>query len=382
VAVATLQILYWSSVAAIGFTFAGYPLLCYFLGRWLPRPARLLPDLRRPATSFVLVVHNEQNRVVERLRNLLDEQARAGDEILVICDGCTDETEARVQSLGSAQIQLHAVPRAGKASALNRGVALARGEIIVFCDARQTFAPGAVCSLLRHFSDPQTGAVSGNLEIVPSEAGAGRGVDLYWRLEKFVRRWEAAFDSTIGCTGAIYAIRRELFQFLPEDTLLDDVVIPMRISMKGYRVLFDPVAIAWEPQRLEPAKERKRKRRTLAGNYQILFRYPEWMFPWKSRLWLQLICHRYLRLVGAPLILLSVCSSSVLASSDPRYLGLLLVEALLFGLASLGLLFPKVSLRLVTVPAGFLFLQLMSIEALFYYARFTRNWKHGLGVTW
>ena len=379
---AALEIIYWGSVASIGCAFAGYPVICLILGFIFRRPLRTSDDAPRPTLSFVLVLHNERDRVIRRLRNLLDGQTEPGDEILVICDGCTDETEEYARSLGSSQVRVHEVARGGKANALNRGVALANGEVVVFCDARQTFAPGAVHALLRHFSDPQTGAVSGNLEIEPSEAGAGRGVDLYWRLEKFVRRWEAAFDSTVGCTGAIYAIRRKLFEPLPEDTLLDDVVIPMRISTKGYRILFDPGAIAFEPQRLEPTRERSRKRRTLAGNYQILFRYPEWLLPWKSRLFLQLICHRYLRLAGAPLILLSIFSSTVLGLSDPLYRTLFVAEAALIILAVLGLMFPKLSVRLVTVPAGFLFLQLMTVEALVYYARFVRNQKQGSGVTW
>lgn len=377
-----LQLLFWLSAGLIGFAYAGYPVLCFLLGRLHPRSRHLPPSPSRPRASFLLVVHNEQQRIEARLRNLLESQSAPDDEILIICDGCRDETAARARALNDPRIRVEEVPRGGKARGLNHGARLASREIIVFCDARQSFAPGATDRLLHHFADPRTGAVSGNLEIEPSTAGAGRGVDVYWRLEKFVRRWESAFDSAIGCTGAIYAIRRKLFEHLPVDTLLDDVVIPMRIANRGFRILFEPEAVALEPQRLDPAKERRRKPRTLAGNYQMLFRYPGWLLPWRCRLWWQLFCHRYLRLMGAPLLLTTLTSSALLARTLPFHRAVFAAEGVLLFLAALGLIFPRISSRLVTIPAAFLFLQWTSVMALLFYLRMPGGRRSGPGVTW
>jgi len=375
-------LLFWISVCSIGFAYAGYPVLCFVIGTLCPRRVRAPLQPVRPTTSFLLIVHNEQERIAARLRNLLESQTAPDDEIIVVCDGCSDETALRARALNDSRIRVEDVPRAGKASGLNCGANLANREILVFCDARQSFAPGATDVLLQHFADPRIGAVSGNLEIEPSTAGAGRGVDLYWRLEKFVRHWESAFDSAIGCTGAIYAIRRELFEPLPEDTLLDDVVIPMRIANRGYRVLFAERAVAWEPQRLDPAKERRRKPRTLAGNYQMLFRYPGWLQPWQCRLWWQLFCHRYLRLLGVPLLASALVSSALLSLEVPAYRILFGTEIVLILLAILGLTFPKISSRLVTIPAAFVFLQWTTVEALFFYLRMPKGHRRGPGATW
>jgi cellulose synthase/poly-beta-1,6-N-acetylglucosamine synthase-like glycosyltransferase len=377
-----LELLFWLSAGSIGFAYAGYPILTYCLGALFRRQIKLGERHNRPAVSFVLVVHNAREQIVRRLQNLLESSANPEDEIIVVCDGCSDDTVALAKSLHSPLVRVEQVPRGGKASGLNHGVSLASREIVIFCDARQSFEPGAADQLLRYFADSRTGAVSGNLSIAPSQSGAGRGVDVYWRLEKFIRRWESAFDSAIGCTGAFYAIRRSLYEPLPADTLLDDVVTPMRIAERGYRVLFAPEAIAWEPQRLDPANERRRKPRTLAGNYQMLFRYPHWSLPWRFRLWWQLWSHRYLRLLGVPLLATMFLSSSGLALHQPFYRFLFAGECGLLALALCGLAFPRISLRLVTIPSAFLLLQWTSVHGLFFYLRMLQQKNRPPGVTW
>jgi len=317
---------------------------------------------------LVLVAHNEQRRIVPRLQNLMASRYPADKlDLVVVSDGSTDDTVEQIRRLADSHVQVLALPvRSGKAHCLNAGIAVARGEVIVFADSRQSFAPDTIPLLVRHFADPKIGAVSGALMIDPSASAVGTGVDAYWRLEKFVRESEARWDSCIGCTGAVYALRRELFQPIPDDSLLDDVVIPMQIALQGYRVEFDPAAVAFDPQPLEPDRERIRKRRTLAGNFQMLFRYPHWLVPWVNRLWWQLISHKYLRLSAPPLLLILLVTNALLNSS-PVFRLLFAGQAVFYSLAVLGILLPRLRTPVLSIPAGFVFLNFMTVTGFWHY---------------
>ncbi|MCX8155896.1 MAG: glycosyltransferase family 2 protein [Verrucomicrobiae bacterium] len=329
--------------------------------------------------DIILVAHNEAQRIEARVKNLLastypPEKLR----LIVVTDGCTDATAHLARVAGGHRVKvLEQFPRQGKAAGLNAGVAAATAEVIVFADARQQFAPDAIACLVRHLMQPGVGAVSGNYSLHPPADNVGSGVDVYWRLEKFLRQAESRWDSTIGCTGAIYAIRRELFVPLPSDTILDDVVIPMQIVQRGWRVAFAPDAHAWESTPLLVGREFQRKRRTLAGNFQMLFRYPQWLLPWRNRLWWALLCHKYLRL-WAPLGLLVLLMVNLrLAGASPLYsVGLYLQAAFYLG-AFLGLLWPQRKNRLLMLPAGFVFLNAATVAGFWYYLRHggQRGWS-------
>jgi cellulose synthase/poly-beta-1,6-N-acetylglucosamine synthase-like glycosyltransferase len=214
---AILGLLFWLALLAVLFTFPGYPLVIRAAARLRRRPLRKADPPAWPGLACVVVAHDEERAILQRLRNLAEADYPASQlEIVVVSDGSTDRTVAEARRLGDARVTVIALPqRQGKAAGLNAGVAAARGEIVVFADARQTFAPEALRELARNFSDPAVGAVSGNYSIDPPAEGVGEGVDAYWRLEKSIRLAESRYDSSIGCTGAIYAIRRALFKPLP-----------------------------------------------------------------------------------------------------------------------------------------------------------------------
>ena len=365
-----IHLTFWSSFGLLSYTFLGYPALIFTLSRL--RSATGVPELpvELPTATVVLAAHNEAARIVPRLHNLLASEYPPDKlNIIVVADGCTDHTITQIRALNSSRIQTIIQPhRAGKALALNCALAAARSEIIVFTDVRQRFASDAIAQLVKHFSAPGIGAVSGELMIESAASATGSGVDAYWRLEKFVRLAEARWDSSIGCTGAIYAVRRELFEPLPADTILDDVVIPMQIAMRHYRVAFEPAARAYDPQSLEPAREKVRKRRTLAGNYQLLARYPAWLLPWRSRLWWQLLSHKYLRLV-APFALIALFASNAMLAGKNVYGLLLLGQVTFYALASAGLHFYRMQSRAFSLPAGFVFLNWQALMALWHYLR-------------
>jgi cellulose synthase/poly-beta-1,6-N-acetylglucosamine synthase-like glycosyltransferase len=363
-------------IVLIAYSLFGYPLLISILFRFRPAASPHPPSIPSSATplSVVLCVHNASSLIDARLKNLLSCTWTGPLEVVVYCDGSTDDTAARLQSWASKGVKIIESPhQRGKASGLNAAIPTCTSPIVVLCDVRQSFAPDALENLVAPFAHPKVGAVSGCLTITPSDSGGGRGVDLYWRLESKLRQWEGQFDSVIGCTGSICAIRRDLFQSLPEDTLLDDVVIPMQIAYAGHRVLYASSAIAFDPQTLDPKVEKKRKLRTLVGNFQMIERYPEWMTPVKCRLWWQLISHKYLRLL-VPWLLIAIAFLSVMAPKTSFIRLLIIAQSAAYGCAAIGLLLPHLRNRMLTVPAGFVLLQFSCLTAFFAYLKHRKNY--------
>jgi poly-beta-1,6-N-acetyl-D-glucosamine synthase len=158
---------------------------------------------------------------------------------------------------------------------------------------------------------------------------------LYWRYEKSIRRHESAIDSTVGATGAIYAIRRSLFELVPEDTVLDDVLIPLRIANRGYRTLFESAARAHDRAPSTAAEEFRRKVRTIAGNFQLFARHP-WLFsPRANRLWFQTLSHKGLRLL-TPALLGTAMAANLSLAASPFYRAILAAQLAFYAAALVG----------------------------------------------
>ncbi len=156
---------------------------------------------------------------------LLDQDYPADKvELLIVSDGSTDDTPARLEKLARehGRVRTWSLARnQGKAVAINLALEHAGGEMVVFTDARQRFAPDALARLAENFADPQVGSASGELVFTQSSRST-ISVGLYWKYEVWLRMQESAAGSMLGATGAIYAIRRELFRPLPPGTILDD----------------------------------------------------------------------------------------------------------------------------------------------------------------
>lgn len=198
---------------------------------------------------------------------------------------------------------------AGKAAALNAGVRAATGDVVVFSDTHQRFAPDALARLASAVMQPGIGAASGQLEL----PGGGRGslVGRYWRYERRLRRDEAVIHSTVGVTGAIYAVRRALWQPLPAGVLLDDVYVPMRLVLDGHRIDFVPGAKAFETRTTSPEQEYRRKVRTLTGVVQLCVWLPAILNPARNPIWLQFVCHKLLRLLTPYCLALALLVATV-----------------------------------------------------------------------
>jgi biofilm PGA synthesis N-glycosyltransferase PgaC len=375
-------LVFWLSVAVVAYVYVGYPGLLALWARFAPvrtitPTTELETDLRSnlqfPSVSIVIAARNEAGRLAARIDNLLAlDYPAERRQIIVVSDGSTDDS-LKLLARYRRVVKTVSVAAGGKALALNAGVARARHEIVVFADARQVFAPDALKALVAPFADRRIGGVSGELLLDAESAlfsdrrdAADRrrghvsqlravalerrgtpdrrrsiastiadGVGMYWRYEKALRRRESAVGSTLGATGAIYAIRRSLWRDLPADTILDDVLTPMRVVMAGFRVVFDERARAFDRAAVDADAEARRKIRTLAGNYQLLTLEPRLLLPWRNPVWLQFVSHKLGRL-AVPYVMLVAFATSIMLATHPFYFVVLTAQVAFYLLAGYG----------------------------------------------
>ena len=295
----------------------GYPLLLAIFTR------RAAPGVRKdstflPRATVLLAVHDGEQFIVRKLESLLSLDYPAGRlEILVISDGSTDDTDRLVAQFAGRGVRLIRVPRSGKAAALNAGLAHTTGEILFFTDVRQGIDSAALAHLAANFADPTVGAVTGELcWLDPSRQGEHADMELYWRYELWARSRHSAIDSIFSVTGCIYALRRDLADPLPPGTLTDDAVFSLRAFFRGYRVIFDPEARAYDYPTAEGG-EFTRKLRTLAGLWQLHVRMPE-LFTSANRMRFHFLSYKFARLVLPWAILLVWISTLALPSGSFR----------------------------------------------------------------
>ncbi len=328
-------VLFWTSLLLLVYVYAGYPIIAAVRARLSPKPRRREPI--EPTVSIVVIAHNEAERIGGRIENLLAlDYPRHKLEIVIGSDGSTDGTVERARRYERFGVTVRAFQQhRGKPAVVNALVPLVRGEIVVFADARQRFEPQSVRQLVANFADRHVGAASGELIITAGDgtAPAGHGAALYWRYEKAIRSAEGLVDSTIGATGAIYAIRRALFEPIAEDTLLDDVLIPLRVVRRGYRVVFEPEARAYDGASSTALQEFVRKTRTIAGMFQLMAREGWLLNPLQNRLWFETISHKVLR-VALPMLHVSVLTANIVLA-DSGFFGMTLALQLMFYAAAI-----------------------------------------------
>ena len=334
--VAVARVIFWIALLTTAYVYAGYPLL---LKLWQKLGSRSIrKQYQEPDVSLIIAMHNEAANVASKMRNCRDlDYPRGKLEVIVSLDAPTDGTDALLEPYASDGVQvLSTRERSGKAVALNAAAARATGEILIFADARQRFESSAIRELVANFADESVGAVSGEL-ILLDEHGreSSDGAGAYWRYEKSLRAMESDIHSVPGATGAILALRRSLFQPLARGTLLDDVVLPMRAVLAGYRSVLDPQARAYDIVEKSAEREYGRKRRTLAGNYQLLVEMPELVTPWRNPILVQFISHKVGRLL-IPYCLAALFVANAFLLSGGGYLAMFVAQLFWYGLAAAG----------------------------------------------
>jgi poly-beta-1,6-N-acetyl-D-glucosamine synthase len=351
---------YWQAcflicMACVIYPYIVYPLILAVLAVVCRRPVQRARG-PLPSVSVVISAYNEEAAIKARLDELtwLLGKAGAEAELIVVSDGSTDHTAAIVRNYPSDLVRLIDLEvNEGKAEALSRGCAAAGNDILVFADARQSWAEDSLALLLENFADPNVGAASGDLIIDSSPGCRPNDVSLYWRYEKILRRLESGFASSVGVTGSICAVRRGLFRPIPRGTILDDVYWPLQVALLGYRVVHDWRVRAHDYLPKSQRQEFRRKLRTLSGNFQLLRRLPEAFLPWCNPVWYQLMSHKVARLV-VPWALLGALLSSAALMDHPVYRTALHTQMALYAVGVAGLVGSiRAHFRLASVAASF-----------------------------
>lgn len=358
-----MKALFWLCFALVAYAYVGYVVLLGIYARVRLRPIQ--KTSLRLSVSIVMAVKNEATNLPAKLANLnLLDYPRELLQIVVVSDGSSDKTSDILQSSIPNIFPVILPESQGKAAALNAAVPHTTGQILMFIDARQTLDANAVAELVSCFADTNIGAVSGELLLqadpIQTQANA---LGIYWRIEKAVRKLESATGSVVGVTGAIYAIRRELYMDLPPSTILDDVLVPMNIVRQGKRVIFQPTAIARDRIFAEKGKEFSRKVRTLTGNYQLL-RMAPWLLTTANPLLFRFVSHKLLRLL-VPFLLIVMLIASAVASGLIFHV-LFALQILFYLVAVLGGLSPSIR-RLKPIAIATTFVMLNAAAALAFY---------------
>ena len=315
-------VIFWTSFALLCYAFIGYPLILRIFAPFLGR--RVRSDERyRPAVSLILSVYNEEAVIAEKIRNYQTlDYPRDLLEFVIVSDGCEDRTEEIARSYAADDSRIRLIvqeQRGGKTLALNRGVSEACGEILIFTDANSMFDRDAVQKLVRHFTDPSIGLVSGrSLYLDASGGGEGSG-GAYRAYEEMLKEGESRVGSIIGADGAIYALRRELYEPL-EPRFINDLLHPVQVVLRGYRAISDSEAICRETVDGEYGGEFRRQTRIMAQSWLIfLSRIGRLVFRGKLGYTAAFISHKFLRWLTFPLFLALMVSGLFLLREGAIY---------------------------------------------------------------
>jgi len=340
------EAVFWVSVLALVHTYLLYPVLLVALDafRQARNDFRYLAgggERRRaladdpPRVSLLVSAWNEATVIRRKLENALELDYPADRlEILVGSDGSDDGTDEIVASLDDPRVRLSSAPRVGKVGVLNRLVPMARGEILVFSDANTHFDPAAIRMLVRHFRDSAVGVVCGGLRLYnPSRTGYEEST--YWKYETFLKFMEGKWGAVMGANGGIYAMRRSLWETLPGDTVVEDFVVAGRCLLRGRKVIYEPEAVAFEETTEDYARERARRARIAAGNFQALVVLRRLLSPARPFVAFAFLSHKVLRWF-APFFLLGALLSNLLLAGRSPYDLALLAQLGFYGLALAG----------------------------------------------
>ena len=327
--------LFWVAVGFVAYTYVGYPLLLVVLRTVARRPVARKPI--EPFVSILVPAYNEARVIADKIRNVLGIDYPADRyELVVACDGPKDGTAEIVRSMADG-VRVRAClfeQNRGKLHVLNDVVPQLKGEIVAFSDASSMLEPQAIRRLVADFADPRVGAASGVYRVQKKDmAHLGRQEDFYWKYETFLKKQEAALGSILGAHGSLYAIRRELYPFPRPDTINDDYVIPLRIVQRGYRVVYEPDAVAYEE-----AHEMGgfgRRVRIMAGNVEQLREIGPLLWPPRPLMLFFFLSHKAARLI-VPLALITAAIANLYLWGDPLYRGVALLQLVFYVLVLFG----------------------------------------------
>ena len=379
------------SIGAVVYSYVLYPFVLAAVAGWVQtvrdaryvlgkRDRRVLREAELPLVAVVISAYNEERHIGPRIENLLALDYPADRlKILIGSDGSRDRTGEIMAGFNDPRLQACVFEQnRGKASVLNDLVSRTDAPIIAFSDANTYFERQALRRLVTHFADARVGAVSGELRL---KGAAGDNQDsLYWRVEQFLKFFEARIGGLLGANGAIYAIRRELWQPLASDTICDDFCVAMSVAATGHRLVYEPAAWAEEDTPDAIGEEYKRRVRIGIGNFQALVRHPEYLSRTSAGTRFAYVSHKVLRWIAPHLLVLGLAASLWLAHASwgwRIFAGLQIVgyvgAAALYGVSSRGGQLPG----LLRIPAFLFALNWAFLIASYRYAtgRYSGSWR-------
>jgi len=363
------------SILAVVYVYVGYPILVAICARCFGRNRTpvVLTDDELPAISVLIAAYNEEAEIEARILNLLAlDHPRVKCEILIASDGSSDRTNAIVREYADHGVRLLDFPeRRGKSSVLNDAFQVVSHDIVVLSDANTQMDPGSLRSMASWFQDARIGVVCGRL--VLTDPRTGRNVDsLYWKFETFLKKAESRLGALLGSNGGIYAIRKELFQPIPANTIVDDFVIPLQARQRtGCEIVYDRNAVACEetPERIR--SEFHRRTRIGAGGFQSIGLLRGLLHPKHGWICFTFWSHKVLRWL-CPFFLMTAFAANVFLASQPIFLALLLVQIAFYAVSGAAAWLPARPRSLRFLRLGTMFTS-MNLALLFGFFRWLRG---------
>lgn len=366
-----MEFLFWSSLFLIAAAYLGYPILTVLISIFVRNPVK--KDAVQPSVSIVIAAFNEEKNIEKKILNTFESDYPHNKlEIIVASDGSTDRTDAIVKGYErndyGTNVILHRVEgRLGKTAVQNSAVKIASGDIIVFSDAASMYDAKAISMLVRNYADPKVGAVSGLYKYINKrKSSIGAATILFWNYENLIKSRQTKIRTITGCCGCIYSVRKSLYTELPS-TIISDLVEPLTIIRKGFRIVFEPDAIAYEETTERPEQEfHMRVRVILRGMNGLLymksllnpFKYPFVSF--------QLYAHKVLRWMVPIFCLFAFVSNFTLIHKSPTYLYTMFLQVTFYFIAIAGMVFEKKGIRVkpLQLPMYFLIINAASFVSL------------------
>lgn len=373
-----LKVLFWICLFLVFYTYIGYGILLWLLVcvkrmfKGKPQERELPPDEELPEVTLMICAYNEQDIVDIKMENTR-QISYPKLHVVWVTDGSNDSTNDLLAHYQEVEV-IYSPERRGKTAALNHGLSLVKDELIVMTDANTMLNPEAIQEIVRCFLDPQVACVSGEKRVMARHEGqsAAEGEGLYWKYESTLKRLDGEFYSAMGAPGELCAIRRSLYEPMPENALLDDFVMSLRMVDRGYKIAYTSNAYAMEYGSADLAEESKRKRRIAAGGLQSIWWLRKMMNPFRQPVVaFQFISHRVLRWSITPIALLLLIPLNVvlvLMKGGSVYTWIWILQVLFYLAAFLGWLLEKKGKKnkILYVPYYFLFMNLNVFQGFSY----------------
>lgn len=378
------NLFFWVFFFVLVYTYIGYPLVLYVLTilkkHFYSGTKKKIQDYE-PEVCLFVTAYNEKDFVQQKVLNSFQlDYPKEKIQYVWITDGSDDGTPDLLREYKQLEVY-HEPTRRGKMHAMNRGMQFVKAPVVIFSDTNTRLNSKAIREIVACFSNPEVGCVAGEKRIVEKEAdvAAAAGEGLYWRFESWVKKMDAELNSAVGAVGELFAIRRELFEEVETDTVLDDFIISLRIAQKGYKIAYTPKAYAEETASLNVKEELKRKIRIAAGGVQTLFRLKSLLNPFRFGVlsW-QYFSHKVLRWTLAPasLFLLFAVNGIILINRGSVFITgfyslFFLFQLLCYLLALVGWYLEnrKLRFKLLFVPYYFVAINYAAIRGIFRYFR-------------